>query len=83
MKKRSVRLVHSVRPKASPDGLFKTEILENKDCKLRNLLPPQNAKHCNLSGKARQFNPVFKTDFEIVLLFLRHLRFHDVSFITF
>ena len=29
------------------DKLFK-KILDNKDSKLRNLLPPQNAKHCNL-----------------------------------
>ena len=35
--------------------------LDNKDSKLRNLLPPQNAKHYNLR-KGRQFNPVFKTN---------------------
>ena len=42
------------------DKLFK-KILGNKESKLRNLVPPQNAKHCNLR-KGRQFSSVFKTN---------------------
>ena len=52
---------------ALTDKLFK-KTLDNK-YKLRNLLPPHNAKHYNLR-KECQFNPFFKTKkgFEIVLL---------------
>ena len=50
----------SDRRQALTDKLFK-KILDNKDSKLRNLLPPQNAKHYNLR-KGRQFSPVFKTN---------------------
>ena len=50
----------SDRRQALTDKIFK-KILDNKDSKLRNLLPPQNAKHYNLR-KGRQFNPVFKTN---------------------
>ena len=50
------------------DKLFKN-ILENKDSKLRNLLPPQNTKCYNLR-KSRKFNPVFRLrDFVKVSLF--------------
>ena len=49
----------SVRRQGLTDKLF-TKIVDNKDSKLRNLLPPQNAKDYNLR-KGRQFNPVFKT----------------------
>ena len=55
-----VTLDLSNRRQALTDKMFK-EILENKDNKLRNLLPPQNAKYYNLR-KGRQFNPVFKTN---------------------
>ena len=50
----------SDRRQALTDKLFK-KILDNKDSKLRNLLPAQNAKHYNLR-KGRQFSPVFKTN---------------------
>ena len=50
----------SDRRQALTDKMFK-KILDNKDSKLRNLLPPQNDKHYNLR-KGRQFNPVFKTN---------------------
>ena len=50
----------SHRRQALTDKMFK-KISDNKDSKLRNLLPPQNAKHYNLR-KGRQFNPVFKTN---------------------
>ena len=50
----------SDRRQALTDQLFK-KILDNKDSKLRNLLPPQNAKHYNFR-KGRQFSPVFKTN---------------------
>ena len=42
------------------DNIFK-KILENKDSKLRKLLPPQNTK-CHNLGKSRKFNPSFKTE---------------------
>ena len=47
----------SDRRQALTDKMF-NKILDNKDSKLRNLLPPQNAKRYNLR-KGRQFNPVF------------------------
>ena len=50
----------SDRRQALTDKMFR-KILDNKDSKLRNLLPPQNAKHYNLR-KGRQFNPDFKTN---------------------
>ena len=50
----------SDRRQALTDKMFK-KILDNKDSKFRNLLPPQNAKHYNLR-KGHQFNPVFKTN---------------------
>ena len=50
----------SDRRQALMDKLFK-KILDNKDSKLRNLLPPQNVKHYN-PRKGRQFNTVFKTN---------------------
>ena len=37
-------------------GKFFKKILDNKDTKLRNLLPPQNAKHYNLRN-GRQLSP--------------------------
>ena len=60
------------------DKLFK-KILDNKDSKLRNLLPPQNAKHYNLR-KGRQFSPVFKTNrFRNGFIVSLHLRLHTVN----
>lgn len=50
----------SGRRQALTDKLFKN-ILENKDSKLKNLLPPQNTKCYNLK-KSRMLNPVFKTE---------------------
>ena len=50
----------SDRRQALTDKLFK-KIFDNKDSKLRNLLPTQNAKHYN-PRKGRQFSPVFKTN---------------------
>ena len=50
----------SDRRQALTDKLFK-KILDNKDSKLKNLLPLQIAKHYNLR-KGRQFSPVFKTN---------------------
>ena len=50
----------SDRRQALTDKLFK-KILDNKDIKLRSLLPPQSARHYNLR-KGRQFIPVFKTN---------------------
>jgi len=49
----------SDRRQALTDKLSK-KILNNKASKLRNLLPPQNAKHYNLRKK-RQLSPIFKT----------------------
>ncbi|KAK2557075.1 hypothetical protein P5673_020952, partial [Acropora cervicornis] len=49
----------SDRRQALTDKFFK-KILHNKDSKLRNLLPPQNAKHYNLR-KGCQLSPIFKT----------------------
>ena len=60
----------SDRKQALTDKLFK-KILDNKDSKLSNLLPPKNAKHYNLRKG--------QTGFEIALLFLMHLRLHDVN----
>ena len=68
----------SDRRQALTGKLFK-KILDNKDSKLRNLLPPQNAKHYNLR-KGTQFNLFLRqTGFEIVLLFSTHSRLHYVN----
>ena len=68
MKKRLLR--QDMSPCQAEDKSWRTNfynILENKDSKLRNFLPPQNTKCYNLR-KSRKFNPVFKTKrFRIIL----------------
>ena len=69
----------SDRRQALTDKLFK-KILDDKDSKLRNLLPPQNSKHYIISEReVSSVRFLRQTGFEVALLFLMHLRLHDVN----
>ena len=59
----------SDRRQALTDKLFK-KILDNKDIKLRSLLPPQSARHYIISERdVSSFRFLRQTGFEIALLF--------------